>query len=52
MVNDIEEDLVDQHEQFERLLGDVGKPFYLGCTNNFTKLNTIVRLCNLKARNR
>ena len=26
MVNDIEEDLVDHHEKFERLLGDAEKP--------------------------
>ena len=49
MVNDIEEDLVNQHEQFERLLGDVKKLLYFGCTNKFTKLSTIVHLFNLKA---
>ena len=51
MVNDIEEDFVDHHEKFERLLGDAEKPLYFGCTNNFTKLSAIVRLYNLKAGN-
>ena len=36
MVNDIKDDLVDQYKQFERLLGDAEKPFYVGCKNNFT----------------
>ena len=49
MVNDIEEDFIDHHEKFERLLGDVEKLLYFGCTNNFTKLSAIVRLYNLKA---
>ena len=39
MVNDIEEDFVDHHEKFERLLGDAEKLLYFGCTNNFTKLS-------------
>ncbi|KAL5562732.1 hypothetical protein UlMin_032479 [Ulmus minor] len=51
MVNDIEEDFVDHHEKFERLLGDAEKPLYFGCTNNFTKLSAIVRLYNLKSGN-
>ncbi|KAL5578036.1 hypothetical protein UlMin_019735 [Ulmus minor] len=51
MVNDIEEDFVDHHEKFERLLGDAEKPLYFGYTNNFTKLSAIVRLYNLKAGN-
>ncbi|KAL5537565.1 hypothetical protein UlMin_043586 [Ulmus minor] len=51
MVNDIEEDFLDHHEKFERLLGDAEKPLYFGCKNNFTKLSTIVRLYNLKAGN-
>ena len=44
MVNDIEEDFVDHHEKFERLLGDAEKPLYFSCTNNFTKLSAIVHL--------
>ena len=36
IVNDIEEDFVDHHEKFERLLRDAEKPLYFGCTNNFT----------------
>ena len=51
MVNGIEEDLVDRHEQFERLLGDAEKSLYFGCTNNFKNLFAIVHLYNLKADN-
>ena len=51
IVNDIEKDVVDWHEQFERLLGDIEKPLYFGCTNNFTMLSAIVHLHNLKAGN-
>ena len=51
MVNEIEENFVDHHEKFERLLGDAEKPLYFGCTNNFTKLFAIVRLYNLKVNN-
>ena len=32
MVN-IEEKLMDWHEQFEKLLGNADKPLYFGCTN-------------------
>ena len=38
MVNDVEEDFMDHHEKFERLLGDAEKPLYFGCTNNFTQV--------------
>ncbi|KAL5573614.1 hypothetical protein UlMin_023211 [Ulmus minor] len=51
IVNDIEEDFMDHHEKFERLLGNVEKPLYFSCTNNFTKLSAIVRLYNLKVGN-
>ena len=51
MVNVIEDELVDRHEQFERLLGDTEKPFYFGCTNNFIKLSVIVCSYNLMAGN-
>ena len=51
MVNDIEEDFVDHHEKFERLLGDAEKSLYFSCTNNFTKLSVIVHFYNLKASN-
>ena len=52
MVNDIEEDFVDHHEKFERLLRDAEKTLYFDCTNKFTKLSAIVCLYNLKAVNR
>ena len=42
---------MDHQEKFDRLMGDVEKPLYFGCTNNFTKLSTIILLYNLKADN-
>ena len=51
MVNEIQEDFVDHHKKFGRLLGEAEKPLYFGCADNFTKLSAIVRLYNLKAGN-
>jgi len=49
-VNVIEQDLCDCAEMFERLVSDSKIPLYDGCVK-FTRLSTVLKLYNLKARN-
>ena len=46
----LEEDLNDYPKMFERLVSDVEKPLYNGCTK-FTRLSAVLKLYNLKADN-
>ena len=36
---------------FETLCSDVETPLYLGCKDDYTRLTTVLKLMNLKARN-
>ncbi|XP_058732771.1 uncharacterized protein LOC131604344 [Vicia villosa] len=48
-VNVIEEDLRDCPQMFEKLVSDAETPLCEGCTK-FTRLSTVLKLYNLKAR--
>ena len=49
MFDDIEENLTENPNEFEELLMNAEKPIYPDCAK-FTKLSTLVRLFNIKAR--
>ena len=49
MFDDMEENLAENPNEFEELLASAEKPIYPDCVK-FTKLSTLVRLFNLKAR--
>ncbi|XP_062010312.1 uncharacterized protein LOC133726719 [Rosa rugosa] len=49
MVQAAHEDFVSNPEKFEQLLVDAEKPIYPGCVK-FSKLSTLVRLYNMKAK--
>ena len=51
IVNDVEEDFVEQSEQFSQLLDDAKKLLYANY-KKFTMMLTLVRLYKLKACNR
>ena len=46
----LEEDLKDCPKMFERLVNDIEKSLYKGCTK-FTRLSAVLKLYNLKAGN-
>ena len=49
MFDDIEDEFIDNPNEFEELLTNAEKPIYPNCAK-FTKLSTLVRLFNLKVR--
>ncbi|KAI5398041.1 hypothetical protein KIW84_063733 [Lathyrus oleraceus] len=50
IAEELEGDLKDCPEMFERLVSDAEKPLYDGCTK-FTRLSAVLKLYNLKAGN-
>ena len=51
MVHDVEKNFMDHPKILKRLKKDAETPLYVGCSQ-FTRLSTILRLHNLKAKNR
>jgi len=49
MVNDLQDELQDNPDELYSLLSDAETPLYPGCVK-FTKLSTLIRLFNLKAK--
>ncbi|XP_031131782.1 uncharacterized protein LOC116033164 [Ipomoea triloba] len=51
MMRDMQGDLNELPQEFETFFGNSGKPLFSGCSK-FTKLSSMLKLYNLKAKNR
>ncbi|XP_063949039.1 uncharacterized protein LOC108203290 [Daucus carota subsp. sativus] len=51
MIEDVEDLLMHQPEVLEHLVDDSKKLLYPGCSDQFTRLSTTLKLCKLKVKN-